>query len=121
MLAAIEHRFVLADGGNDVVTFFAEGFCHALDSQVIAFRGAEVKTISRPKRRWPWRSGGVAFSTAAAAVPSKEWLLLAALPKSLVKKGIIASSTADQRCGSVVIQINRKFDWLEWSVRCCSS
>ena len=40
MLAAIEHRFVLSNGGDNVVAFFAAAFRHTFQSQVIAFGGA---------------------------------------------------------------------------------
>src|SRR5262245_61116642 len=42
-LAAIEHRFVLAQSSNDVVAPLAPGLGHALDSEVVTLRGARGK------------------------------------------------------------------------------
>ena len=40
MLAAIEHRLVLGNSGNDVIAFFAAAFRHTFQRKVIAFSGA---------------------------------------------------------------------------------
>lgn len=40
VLAAIEHRFMLSNGGDNVIAFFAAAFRHTFQSQVIAFGSA---------------------------------------------------------------------------------